>query len=122
MLCGDWIPVNADQVNFEIYVLILPILIRNKQKKFYQLEILKLQFFILFSFLGGKRPDSDWIPVHADQEYVFEMQLSRINKTRVRMNFEIHFLAQFHPFVINGTLAHIWHSVCTWVKTLVWHV
>ncbi|CAL1546554.1 unnamed protein product [Lymnaea stagnalis] len=31
---------------------------------------------------GGVRPESDWLPVHADQEYVLSISLRRINKTR----------------------------------------
>ncbi|XP_061176706.1 activating signal cointegrator 1 complex subunit 3-like [Saccostrea echinata] len=33
---------------------------------------------------GGRRPDSDWIQVHADQEYVIEVSLQRINKLKKR--------------------------------------
>lgn len=31
---------------------------------------------------GGRRPDSDWIQVHADQEYVIHVDLLRVNKTK----------------------------------------
>ncbi|KAK3097620.1 hypothetical protein FSP39_011463 [Pinctada imbricata] len=37
---------------------------------------------INLSSKGGVRPESDWIPVHADQEYVVEVNLQRINKSR----------------------------------------
>uniref|UniRef100_K1RGX5 Activating signal cointegrator 1 complex subunit 3 n=1 Tax=Magallana gigas TaxID=29159 RepID=K1RGX5_MAGGI len=33
---------------------------------------------------GGRRPDSDWIQVHADQEYVIEVTLKRLNKFKKR--------------------------------------
>ncbi|XP_025099015.1 LOW QUALITY PROTEIN: activating signal cointegrator 1 complex subunit 3-like [Pomacea canaliculata] len=31
---------------------------------------------------GGLRPDSDWIPVHADKEYTLHVILSRINRSK----------------------------------------
>ncbi|XP_071112657.1 activating signal cointegrator 1 complex subunit 3-like [Haliotis cracherodii] len=31
---------------------------------------------------GGRRRDADWIKVHADQEYVLQVDLARVNKTR----------------------------------------
>ena len=40
--------------------------------------------FLVPIFAGRSRGDSDWILVHADQEYVFQIQLSRINKMKVR--------------------------------------
>lgn len=36
-----------------------------------------------FVMTGGRRPDSDWIQVHADQEYVIEVTLKRLNKFKV---------------------------------------
>ncbi|XP_074644659.1 activating signal cointegrator 1 complex subunit 3-like [Tubulanus polymorphus] len=33
---------------------------------------------------GGRRPDEDWIQVHADQEYVLNIRLTRLNKTKKR--------------------------------------
>lgn len=35
------------------------------------------------SVAGGLRPDSDWIPVHADKEYTLHVILSRINRSKV---------------------------------------
>ena len=52
----------------------------------------------MYLILGGKRQDSDWIPVHADQEYVFEIQLSRINRTRVREHLKFIFPSHFNLF------------------------
>ena len=34
----------------------------------------------LISDSGGVRPDSDWVTVHADQEYVLHVNLSRLNR------------------------------------------
>ncbi|XP_041352458.1 activating signal cointegrator 1 complex subunit 3-like [Gigantopelta aegis] len=31
---------------------------------------------------GGRRPESSWITIHADQEYVLKITLTRINKTK----------------------------------------
>lgn len=41
---------------------------------------------MLFCVSGfGKRPDSDWIQVHADQEYVIQVDLHRLNKLKVNI-------------------------------------
>nr|XP_022293850.1 activating signal cointegrator 1 complex subunit 3-like [Crassostrea virginica] len=36
------------------------------------------------SHTGGRRPESDWIQVHADQEYVIEVSLKRLNRVKKR--------------------------------------
>lgn len=33
--------------------------------------------------LLGRRQDCDWIPVHADQEYVLNVHLAKLNNTKV---------------------------------------
>lgn len=35
---------------------------------------------------GGRRPESDWVHVHADQEYVLQVTLTRINRIKKRDN------------------------------------
>ena len=35
---------------------------------------------------GGVRPESDWIKVHADQEYVLNIDFRRDNKHKVMLN------------------------------------
>ena len=38
---------------------------------------------------GGLRPDSDWIKVHADQEYVLNIDFKRVNKHKVNGDAQI---------------------------------
>ena len=43
--------------------------------------------------VGGLRRDADWMIVHADQEYVLNINLSRINGSKV----SLHPLLKFIP-------------------------
>ncbi|XP_013419499.1 activating signal cointegrator 1 complex subunit 3-like isoform X1 [Lingula anatina] len=42
----------------------------------------QVEKMVPMSHKGGSRPDKDWIPVHADQEYVLNVELRRANKVK----------------------------------------
>ena len=45
----------------------------------------QLTLLIVACCASGRRRDDEWINVHADQEYVLNVQLSRRNRMKVRV-------------------------------------
>ena len=46
-------------------------------------KVMSYKYCINLLLSGGRKQDNDWLPVHADQEYVLNIDLSRLNKVHL---------------------------------------
>ncbi|XP_059138482.1 activating signal cointegrator 1 complex subunit 3-like, partial [Physella acuta] len=81
MLGGEMNKTQVDQL-FEVLVRLPLIEVSIEIKGWLEGEQTALSRPVNLSYKDGRRPNSDWLKVHADQEYVLNISLKRINKIK----------------------------------------